>query len=205
MHRIGEAVELGRWFQETMGLRISVRDGDGWREVARLADTGPIAWEEVAVRIPVDRGEEVHVRLTFLVDEWRIDYAALGAGTERATVSGLPVSTIGRIDSPSADEAARRLLSEPDEDYLITTPGTALALEIEPSRELVRGERTFFLSSQGYYTEWIRPDWLRSSMDEEERAEFRPSAEVIEELMARWLAQREDYEVRFHDTRIPVR
>jgi hypothetical protein len=82
VNRIGEAVDLGRWFRETMGLRVSVFARNGWREVARIGDTGPIAWEEVAIVVPVPEGDELRIRLSFLVDAWRIDYAALAADVE---------------------------------------------------------------------------------------------------------------------------
>ena len=51
MDRIGTLVEMGRWFQDAMGLRVDVFDGREWVQVSRLTDTGPIAWEEVGVRI----------------------------------------------------------------------------------------------------------------------------------------------------------
>jgi hypothetical protein len=63
-------------------------------------------------------------------------------------------------------------------------------------------ERTFFFSSQGYYTEWIRPDWIRSSVVSEG---FSPSEEVVEHLMARWLEEKAQFERKFFETRIPVR
>jgi hypothetical protein len=208
MNRIGEAVELGDWFSQTMGLRVSVMGPEGWREVTRIGDTGPIAWKEVALVVPVPRdGEELRIRLSFLADEWRIEYAALAADVERAPVQGLPVASIGRIGDPPDDEL-RLLLAEPDDDYLITTAGTAAYLEFRPTPEILDAERTFFFSSQGYYTEWIRPDWIRSggaSESEQSSSRFEVTPNLVVDLMERWLDTKDAFETRFYETRIPVR
>ena len=202
MNRIGEAVELGDWFSEIMGLRISVLMGDRWEEVARVGDTGPITWKELAVALPMpSRGDEIHVRLTFLADEWRIDSVGLATEVERASVERHPVSRIGRIGEVP-DDGLRRRHAEPDEDYLVTSAGTAVYLEFDPTPGVPDEERTFFFSSQGYYTEWIRPDWIRSAPQSEG---FSPSPELVVDLMDRWLAVKDDFERRFYETRIPVR
>jgi hypothetical protein len=203
INRIGEAVELGRWFNATMGLRVSVMGPDGWESVTRVGDTGPIAWKELAVTVPVPEGtgDELRIRLAFLADEWRIDYAGLAGDVERASVEVLPVASIARIgDDP--DDELRAQLAEPDEEYLVTVAGTALSLEFEPTQGLADAERTFFLSSQGYYTEWIRPEWIRASVATEG---FSPSEEVVGDLMDRWLEEKTEFEQKFFETRIPVR
>src|SRR5881398_443832 len=46
-------VTLARWQEQRMGMRIAVWDGRGYREIARLRDSGPHAWNDVAVLIPV--------------------------------------------------------------------------------------------------------------------------------------------------------
>jgi hypothetical protein len=36
----------------------------------------------IAIVVPVPEGDELRIRLSFLVDAWRIDYAALAADVE---------------------------------------------------------------------------------------------------------------------------
>lgn len=201
VNRIGEAVELGRWFYETMGMRISVEDSEGWVPVARIGDSGPIAWKELAVTVPVPETDELRIRLTFLADEWRIDYAALAPSVERAEVRPLPVMSVGRIGG-AANAEFRARLAEPDEDYLVTTAGTALAVHFRASPVADDADRTFFLASQGYYTEWIRPQWIRSAASSDG---FRTSPDLVVDLMSRWLEEKQEFEKRFYETRIPVR
>src|SRR5207249_2289559 len=43
-------VTLARWQEQRMGMRIAVWDGRGYREIARLRDSGPHAWNELADR-----------------------------------------------------------------------------------------------------------------------------------------------------------
>lgn len=201
MANLGDAAELGQWFQRTMGLEISVRGPGGWERVARLADTGPLAWDEVAIQVPVPDDDRLRVRLSFLADEWRIDFAGLAGDVEFAEPT---VASFARVTPMGGDHdpALAAELALPDEDYLVTGPGTALSLESEPLGAYADSERTFFLSSQGYYTEWIQPDWIRSSNGFEE---FRPSGETIVRLMERWLEEKDEFQKSFFETRIPVR
>ena len=201
MTNIGQMAELGLWFRETMGLRVSVLGPQGWKHVTRLADTGPLAWDEVAVQLPVPEGNELRVRLSFLADAWRIDFAGLAAGAafaEPNTASFVHVAPIDGVHDPAM--AAR--IAKSDEDYLVTHPSVALSLESEPFGAHSEGERAFFLSSQGYYTEWIRPDWIQSANPPEQ---FRPTGETIERLMVQWLEEKDAFQKRFFETRIPVR
>lgn len=198
---IGAAAELALWMQEVFGLEISVEGPEGWERVRYLANTGPLVWDEVAVELPVPAGDALRVRLSFLADERRIDYAGLAADVERAepiVTSFERVSPIGGAHDP---EAAARL-AKPDEDYLVTVPTVAYSLESVHLAPLPDHERTFFLASQGYYTEWIRPEWIQSS---NRFGEFRPSDETVMRLMSLWLEKKDAFQARFYESRIPVR
>ena len=200
---IGDAVELGRWFQETMGLQISVLGPEGWERVAHLSDTGPLAWDEVAVRLPVPEGDDLRVRLSFLADEWRIDFAGLAGEVELAEPMVAPFAQVAPLEGAHDPELAAKIALA-DEDYLVTGPAAAFSLESEPLGAHPNDERTFFLSSQGYYTEWIRPDWIRSGRSNGFE-EFQTSGETIVRLMERWLEVKDEFEKSFFETRIPVR
>lgn len=203
MANIGDAVELGRWFQETMGLQISVLGQEGWERVAHLSDTGPLAWDEVAVRLPVPEGDDLRVRLSFLADEWRIDFAGLAGEVESVEPTVASFARVAPLGGAHDPELAAKIALA-DEDYLATGPAAAFSLESEPLGAHSNDERTFFLSSQGYYTEWIRPDWIRSARSNGFE-EFKPTGETIVRLMERWLEVKDEFEKSFFATRIPVR
>jgi hypothetical protein len=201
LNRISDAVEMGRFCQKYMGLKVAVWTGDSFREVARVPDPGPISWHDVAVRLPVTPGEsELRLRLTFLADGWRIDSAMLAESAPSGTARLLPVVEVtGPTGLP--EPAAKQSLLLPDHDYLQTSPGQRFFVRFDPE-PLGPGERrTFLLSSQGYYTEWIRGDWLRSSRPPRS---FTPTEAALLEALARWRREQSSLEARFEKQRVPV-
>jgi hypothetical protein len=202
MTRIGTVVELGRWFQEAMGMKVEVFDGTAWRTAGRVPDTGPIAWEDVGVRVAVPEGEDsLSVRLSFFTDAWRIDRVSLGTMASLSGARRVPVSRMS-VGSRIADPEVLERLASPDDEYLVTYPGTSARLEFDLPTLEEGLERTVLLSTQGYYTEWVRRDWIRSA---ERSTMFRPGAETVETLMALWTEKKDAFEAEFHDSRIPVR
>lgn len=201
MARIGTVVELGRWFQRSMGLKVQVLDGDEWQTVGRVADTGPIAWEDVAVRVPTGNSDSVRLRIRFLSDGWRIDEVALAeiAGVE--TWSRLGVAAITDDGGPVAAETLARI-ARPDDDYLTTYPGTSVDVEFAAPPPEPDMERSYLLATQGYYTEWVRPEWIHGT---ESGRLFDPGEGVVEELMQLWASKKDDFEARFYASKVPVR
>jgi hypothetical protein len=201
LDRIGGAVELGSWFHQTMGLRLSVETDEGFREVARLGDTGPIAWKNVAFRVPVRRGAPTRIRLSFLADEWRIDHLAWSPAVTDAEVvthAAARIEPLGTATEPDLTERVRAA----DDTYLVTTAGTGFTVRFHVGGAPPGVTRTFLLSSQGYYSEWVRPRWIREG-DPDRR--FEPGPEVVPSLMERWTEVKGPMEAAFHGTRIPVR
>jgi len=201
LERISNAVELGRFFRKHMGLRVlELRDGR-YREVARVPDPGPIAWHDVAVSVPLRPGQrEVRLRLESVADAWRIDSVALAGSVRRAAPRVYPVAAaVGARGD--AEPAAMRSLRTADRDYLRTSPGQRVVLRFDPA-PLAPGERrTFLLASQGYYTEWLRGDWLRASR---EPRVFVPGEAALVEALSRWREQQAFMEARFETLRVPV-
>jgi hypothetical protein len=201
--QIGSAAKLGRWWASRMGLRVAVKDGQGYREVARVPDTGPIAWSELAVLVPVEQpGDSVlHVRLSFAADEWRIDRVMLADQFRRVTTRTISAARVFNADS-SLNNEARAAIATPDEDYLYTVAGDRFLIEFDAGRELQGGSRTLLLSTQGYYTEWVRPAWIKTAGT---GSSFEPTDASLLEAMRRWQRVRAEFETKFQQTRIPTR
>jgi hypothetical protein len=202
MARIGSVVELGRWFQTAMGLRVQILEGDEWVTVGRVPDTGPIAWEEVGVRVPLPPSGPVRVRLSFFTDAWRIDRVTLARPAELNHVARLAPTAFEELGQPTDDSDILQLIAEPDEGYLVTYPGTAATLEFEPPARIDGLERSFLLASQGYYTEWVRSEWIRNA---DRAMTFEPGDDTVETLMRLWTAKKDAFEADFFASRIPVR
>ena len=201
LDRIGEAVELGRWVRRRLGLHVKVFRAGTFQEVARVPDPGPIAWRDVAVVVPVVPGERVaRLRLSFLTDAWRIDRLQVAYHVREAAPRSIALAQVR--GGAGADEAeARAGLEHADGRYLQTRPGQRFSAIFDAGPEPERETRTFLLSSQGYYTEWVRGAWLRGSANEA----FVPSDEALLVALRRWTERRAAFEQAFEQNRVPVR
>jgi hypothetical protein len=199
--RIGPALELGSWYTSRMGLRVLVPDGRGFREVGRVKDTGPIAWKDVAVPLPPASGDTVRVRLAFVTDNWRIDRVLLAGRLHRPAARTIPLS---RVETAGGrrDTIALAAMQLPDKRYLETQPGQRFTAVWAVGPEPAGGTRTFLLASQGFYTEWIRGDWLATGKD---TAAFAPTDASLVQAMRKWRGAQDSLERRFYASRIPVR
>jgi hypothetical protein len=196
---IGRTVELGRWYRSRSGLRIAVWDGAAYRDVARIPDTGPIAWKDVIAPVPLPPTDSVRVRLTFVTDAWRLDRVVLAARVRPLQPRTIPLARVIDADGAPAAEALRALAA-PDEDYLETRPGQRFTAHFAGSDGTA--SRTYFLASQGWYTEWIRRAWIQTPRSGEP---FMPSDTVLVAAIREWAAARDSMETVFRATRIPVR
>jgi len=199
---ISTAVEMGRWLEDRAGLHVSVfRDGE-YREVARVPDSGPISWHDVAVAVPVAPGESsLDVRLSFMADHWRIDTLEIAGrvrGAEARTI-GLARITDGEGNQ---DAAARDRLLETDAEYLETRPGQRFFARFNAGEARPGQSRTYLLSSLGYYIEWIRGGWVRDADHSAPR--FDPGDDTLLEALRRWRDVREEFEEQFRRERVPV-
>jgi hypothetical protein len=200
LERVGEAARLGRWYYERMGLRIEVRRADGWTEVARVADAGPIAWKELAVVVPAP--PDGRLRLSFLADQWRIDRVEIGVAMRRPEARTVPLHSV-EPESGAADSRALRHLARPDGEYLMVRPGQSHALTFDVGPRPAGRERTLLLAAQGYYVEWIRGEWIRRAASG--GPPFEPSDDALERTLDRWAERKDSFEREFWAARIPVR
>lgn len=203
LRQVGPAVELAQWYQRHMGMDVAVLDQGRWRVVAHLKDTGPVAWKDVAIPIPVLERGTIHIRLTFPADNWRIDRVAV-ANSFRRPPSGPVIHALSSVIDAleHTDSSAAASVSAPDERYLEVASGQRFTAVFQPGLPSGDSVRTFFLGSQGYYTEWVRNGWLRAPRAERT---FVPSDDALLEAIRRWRVTQDTLEARFMATRVPVR
>lgn len=201
LDEIATAVELGRWLEDRAGLHVSVRRDGDWSEVARVPDSGPISWHDVAVRVPVRPGEErLQVRVSFMADHWRIDRMWAASAVRDASPRIVPLS--GVTDGEGhADPVALERLGGTDNEYLETRPGQRFFARFAVGEAPAGRPRTFLLSSLGYYIEWVRGDWIRRS---DGGGTFEPGDATLLEALGRWDEVRDRFEERFREERVPV-
>ena len=198
LENISGAVEMAKWYSSHMGMRISVRDGDNWRRVARIGDSGPIAYHQLAVMIPAvtNGGNTVKVRLAFVADDWRIDAIAASSSWRRPSVRRIAPARVEMADSVQ-NTPARATLLEPDERYLITSPGQSFRVVFDAGATSTR-HRTYLLASQGYYTEWVRGSWIKQATG----VPFKPSSASLLTAIQSWRSKQQEMEKQFYSSRI---
>lgn len=198
MSRIATLAQMGRWYASTMALRVAVRVGDRYEQVAQLADFGPIAWRSIAIVIPAGTGDSVNVRLSFLPDEWRIDQIAFAADVRRAPprlLEPAAVTTSAGISQPDA----RAALASADEQRLSTSPGDRMFVRYDVGRDST--PRTFLVAARGYYSEWLRGSWMKGPKDAHP---FSPATTAVDDVLRTWIARKDAMESDFFRTRVPV-
>ena len=201
LSRVGPALELGAWYAREMGLTVEVWRGGRWVAAARIKDTGPVAWKDVAVSLANPGGAELRVRLRHPADNWRIDRVALAQGVRRPVMRTVPVSEVRGLRGGFEPDAYASILAN-DERYLQTQAGQAFVASWEVGPETPDQARTFLLASQGYYIEWVRRGWIAAGRD---TATFRPSDAALHKAIVRWRTVQDTLEQRFFATRVPVR
>ncbi len=198
---ISTAVKLGRWFERRSGLHIAVFRNGRFQEVARVPDTGPISWHDVAASIPVLPGEEsLRIRISFLADHWRIDRIGVAETARIVQPRTIPISEVVEDAGREAPDA-QRYMSLPDDRYLQTNPGQRVFVDFNTGPSPVNQSRTFLLSSQGYYTEWIRGKWIETATATEP---FVPTDESLLTSLRLWSRKRGTFEKQFREARVPV-
>jgi hypothetical protein len=201
LSRVGTALELGSWYASRMGLGVDVWRDTAWVPIARLKDTGPVAWKDVAVPLPNVPSEELRVRLRFPADNWRIDRATLASSVRRPLVRALRLGSVTARRGGAEPEAYAALLA-PDGRYLETGPGQTFVATWDVGVDSAGVERTFLLASQGYYIEWVRQGWIAAARD---TTPFRPGDASLLRALERWRQVQDTLERRFFATRVPVR
>jgi hypothetical protein len=143
----------GRALQRLVGgIEVQVKDGEAWRTVGEVYETGPIAMDVHLVLLPEDVSGE-QIRLVLQRGGWRIDGVALATITGEAQPIRIAPSrirgTLGREFAADRTPATQF--------PIITMPGDRYELDYT----LPPGESyDLFLDSRGYYLEWMRKEWL---------------------------------------------
>ena len=197
LSRILTVAGFGRWYAGNLGLRVQVLENGKYRQVARLADFGPIAWRHVGVMIPSPGTDSLRVRLEFTADQWRIDQVNVAAA-RRVRPRSLPLARV-RTGTGDLVEPARDRMASADDGYLTTQPSQRFHAEFDAGH--ADEPRTFLLAAHGYYVEWVRGEWLSESTGTEA---FDPDKVRMGAVLREWRAARDSMERAFFNTRVPV-
>jgi len=137
------------------------------------------------------------VRLSFVTDEFRIDRVATTWDVRPVDARKIPAARVTEGGGLRRDDV-RDFIRAADDRRLVTSPGDRFYVDFDVGRQGT--PRTFLVAVDGYYTEWVRPAWIRSAKDS---LPFSPNTSTQEVLRA-WVASRASLEQRFFRDRVPV-
>ena len=205
--RISALAGLGQWYGANFGMRVEVQEGNEWHHVIRLMDFGPTAWRTVGVAIPALRStdDSIRIRLTFAADAFRIDQLVVAENMRRVDQRRIPIARAVDSDGKARADIVT-MLSKADDRDVETSPGQQFWIEFDTkrSRSAVTASdsiATYFFAAQGYYTEWLRPSWMKNG---KAREAFAPNASTMRELLQSWKGGRDSLETLFFRRRVPV-
>jgi hypothetical protein len=139
------------------GIEIFFQNQQGrWEKVDQIEEMGPIATDVHLVPLPATKSENLKIRLRLTKGLWRIDYLALGKLEQCQEPIVIKPSRV--TDSNGIiDENAKSFLTDTLKP-LVTLPGDVYNIFYDlPS---LSSDYELFLSSKGYYIEWMREGWL---------------------------------------------
>lgn len=193
-------------YKSYAGIRIKTFKEGSWEIQSKIGDIGPIAWKEIAVKIPVEvENNSTLIRLEFFPDNFMIDY--IGYECSRILNDTYQVNLLQPQNIVDDENKFRyeliEVLEKPDEKYLITNPGESYYLNYN----LTSGDTTntsVFIQSKGYYIEWIRGSWLANNSGNYKFNMFDVDNTLLH-LKNSWLQNRPLIEDKFFETRIPLK
>jgi hypothetical protein len=207
LNKVPAALELGRWYGSTMGMRATLVAPVPMS--VHLSDVGPIAFRDVAIVLPrpARNASRVRVRLSFVADNWRIDQAGIAAVVSRPQSTVMPLSAVlvptpETGGGPMQDTAAQHALAAVDARYLQTIPGQRMTLEFATGLKPDEPGVTYLLSWQGWYREWVRGEWMAKPTRSER---FVPGDAALMTALTKWRERQESFERAFYASRLPVR
>lgn len=126
-----------------------------WVTVGETGETGPLAVNVHLLRLPALDPADPRLRLRLTKGNWRLDALSLAVLTGQVTPTRIAPTRVLR--DGVADPAALADLTD-DARTLVSLPGDRFDLVYD----LPPGDAGWdvFLSSRGYYLEWMRDEWM---------------------------------------------
>ncbi len=191
-------------YEQYSGIRCLSGTPGNLRETATIGDIGPIAWKEIALRIPAASAAQ-RIRLEFFPDNVMIDRIAWSAdASAEASMHVQRLSPVRVTDYAGRDgSAALALLEKADDAYLIHEPGdnVDLTYRVPGSKGL---STSLLLASSGYYYEWLRGNWIRNAGTGKQLDIFDRKG-ILTKLRSRWLESHRAVAQSFFENRIPLK
>jgi hypothetical protein len=175
-------------------IEVLLPDGAGrWRKAGEAFETGPLAVDAHLVRLPPLPPGPMRVKLRFTKGNWRLDWVALAELGSKVEATHLaPRSITGRTGDG-------RFVAPHPLETITTMPGDAYDFTFELPERPERYE--LFLSSRGYYLEWMRREWLAEESEAQAALLFTAPSIALRQLAPAYKRQEANMERLFWGSR----
>ena len=133
-----------------------------WEFIDDIYETGPIAKNLMIIPFHqiVTDSEKVKIKMELTKGLWRIDYVGLTTVVDQVQPIQISPSEVTVLEGE--DYPVGYVIND-DKEYLISLPGNEFKFHFElPVLEGDFSENELFLSSKGYYLEWMRQRWIEN-------------------------------------------
>lgn len=134
---------------------------NSWAIFEELYETGPIAKNLMIAPLHnfPEVKDKIKIKIELTKGLWRLDYLGLASIQEKVSpISIYPDQLAPNNESPFSIDA----IFNDDDEYLVTYPGDEIQFEFNLPELPVNMEHELFLSSKGYYLEWVRQNWIEN-------------------------------------------
>lgn len=195
--RLSEMWRLYRWCMGNLGLWVELESGRTTLAVARIGGTGPTAWRDIGVAVPVERAGPTRIRLSFLADTWMIDEATVSF--EGGRVDNWLVMAPDEVTCEGEKRLRDpyRMLRYPDDDYMTLFSGDVCYATFRGPSPVAAGTRTYFLRSRGFIVKWIEPEFFLAQSGF--TGDLKLNDTTMGQATERWLAAKDEMEMAFEE------
>ncbi|MBV6440742.1 MAG: hypothetical protein EPGJADBJ_02414 [Saprospiraceae bacterium] len=152
---------LANPFTRLGGIKLSVWDDRSkeWVLFEELYETGPIAKNLMLAPLPgIKPGNgRLKIKAEMTKGLWRVDYLGL---TSLHSKSEVHIVYPDNIEIAGGSNCSIDKVNSDDDNYLVSLPGDEFRFTFSLPEIEADNEYELFLSSKGYYLEWIRQQWL---------------------------------------------
>ncbi len=148
-------------FARLGGIEVyfQTENSNKWHRACEVFETGPIA--KNLQMLPLEnfspKGKTVKLKLVTTKGMWRLDYAALVSILEEVQPLVLPPAVVEILSGMSQKVES---VQQEDGEHFVTFRGDEAKFQFELPENEAGNDYELFLSSTGYYIEWMRQDWL---------------------------------------------
>lgn len=137
------------------GIEVSILINGNWKRIGIVEEQGPIASKTQLLPVEL-KGQFCKVKLLMTRGLWKIDQVVL-CNLQKANIEPVAIRPMKLLShGVENDSLLDRLLDS--NEMLINSPGDSQILTFVLGRDK---KYQVFLKSQGYYTEWMREEWLK--------------------------------------------